>query len=175
MRRLCWKPRPTFCSTPSTAIKRVNPSFKTSVIGPSYVCRHPSHILCYPVMFSPSQNLSINRIAAYILTWWLAFNRLSQFFYFIFYMPPVWNEIPKAILQGAEKIDCRNKMLYNWFFFPNWVFFRLLKWWQLSHFCVRHLTFPTHANVLLAAPGGFFSSVQLGNSFLSSGPAVHLI
>lgn len=80
------------------------------------MCRHPSHVLCYPVMFSPSQNLSINRIAAYILTWWLAFNRLSQFL-FCFHMPPVWNEIPKAILQGAEKIDCRNKMLYNWFFF----------------------------------------------------------
>lgn len=34
------------------------------------------------------------------------------------------------------------------------------------------LTSPTHANVLLAAPGKFLS-VQLGNSFLSSEPSVH--
>lgn len=56
-----------------------------------------------------------------LLTFWLDDLRLidcpSFFFIFFFYMPPVWNEIPKAILQGAEKIDCRNKMLYNWFFF----------------------------------------------------------
>lgn len=155
VRRLCWKPRPTFCSTQSTPSKRVQPSFKTSsrsVIGPSDVCRHLSLVLFYPVMIFLHNKTSIQTelLLAFRLDDF-SFNRLSQFF--CLHTPPVWNEIPKAILQGDFCLPNELKLTVETKCFTIDFFLSSLsvKWWQLSRFCVRHwrlLLTPTICSLL---------------------------
>ncbi len=136
MRRLCWKPRPTFCSTQSTPSKRVQPSFKTSsrsVIGPSDVCRHLSLVLCYPVMIFciTKPQYKPNCCLRFDL---MTFRLIDCPSFLSSYATSVkWDS--KGNSSGGflstewTQIDCRNKMLYN-------LFFPLLS--ELSRFCVRH-------------------------------------
>lgn len=175
VRRLCWKPRPTFCSTQSTPSKRVQPSFKTSsrsVIGPSDVCRHLSLVLFYPVMIFciTKPQYKPNCCLRFDL---MTFRLIDCPSFLSSYATSVkWDS--KGNSSGGflstewTQIDCRNKMLYNWFF-------PLLTECEMMTavtFLCQTLTSPTHANDLLAAPGKTVS-VRLGTSFLSPEPAVH--